>query len=958
VLATLSGATTATGLTTLAGVDFNLGTTTVLWTVTDNSGNTNSCAFTVTVADSTAPSVISCALTGNQQVSTSAELCYYLNQGASWNPTATDNCSTVSMNYTLSGATSGTGTSLNNVQFMPGTTNVNWTISDTSGNVSYCAYSITVIDNQDPQISCIANQTVATQSTTCTFLQTSAAWNASASDNCTVSTLSYVLTGATTGTGTSLQNVAFSPGVTTVTWTATDNSGNTNSCVFTVTVVDSTAPSVISCALTGNQQVSTSAGLCYYLHQGASWNPTATDNCSTVSMNYTLSGATSGTGTSLNNVQFMPGTTNVNWTISDTSGNVSYCAYSITVIDTEAPTISGCPQNISVASQSTICGQWVEWNSPLASDNCSVSMTESLASGTYLPVGLHTINYIAIDGNSNSTTCSFTVNVLDTTPPIVACPSTIHSCQSTVSFGLPNISDNCAVQSVLQTQGLPSQSQFPIGQTTNTYLVTDIHGNSSTCSFTVDIHTLPIITLDVNNVSCYDLNDGAIDATVTNAVVPFTYSWTNEQTTEDLEQLAPGNYTLTVSDNYGCQSTASAVITEPDVLVLLGDADSVSCFNSTDGGFDLSVNGGTLPYLFSWSDDSSMEDLSNVGSGTYSVTVSDGNGCTGELTTVILSPEALTIQSSTTNATCTSSTGAISINVNGGTTPYAFEWSNGSTESNLTNVPSGLYTLTITDDNNCSVQNTMLVESSTIILAELSAKPALCAGIADGSIHATVIEGTPPYTYEWSNGASTPSLEALYTGNFSVVITDSYGCKDTVFAELTAPDTFYVLLTPSVYSAGTNISTYGNDDGFILTSIQGGNSSYTYSWSNGSIQSDIYNLTAGNYAVIVTNENGCEVSASITLTQPNALALPSGLSPNGDSDNDFFVVRGIESYPDNDIVIFNRWGNVVYQQNDYSNEWDGVNRNGEELPDGTYFVILRAFGEETITLKGYVDLRR
>jgi gliding motility-associated-like protein len=675
-------------------------------------------------------------------------------------------------------------------------------------------------------------------------------------------------------------------------------------------------------------------------------------------MNYTLSGATSGTGTSLNNVQFMPGTTNVNWTISDTSGNVSYCAYSITVIDTEAPTISGCPQNISVASQSTICGQWVEWNSPLASDNCSVSMTESLASGTYLPVGLHTINYIAIDGNSNSTTCSFTVNVLDTTPPIVACPSTIHSCQSTVSFGLPNISDNCAVQSVLQTQGLPSQSQFPIGQTTNTYLVTDIHGNSSTCSFTVDIHTLPIITLDVNNVSCYDLNDGAIDATVTNAVVPFTYSWTNEQTTEDLEQLAPGNYTLTVSDNYGCQSTAFAVITEPDVLFLTGDADSVSCFNSTDGGFDLSVNGGTLPYLYSWSNDSSMEDLSNVGSGTYSVTVSDGNGCTGELTTVILSPEALTIQSSTTNATCTSSTGAISINVNGGTTPYAFEWSNGSTESNLTNVPSGLYTLTITDDNNCSVQNTMLVESSTIILAELSAKPALCAGIADGSIHATVIEGTPPYTYEWSNGASTPSLEALYTGNFSVVITDSYGCKDTVFAELTAPDTFYVLLTPSVYSAGTNISTYGNDDGFILTSIQGGNSSYTYSWSNGSIQSDIYNLTAGNYAVIVTNENGCEVSASITLTQPNALALPSGLSPNGDSDNDFFVVRGIESYPDNDIVIFNRWGNVVYQQNDYSNEWDGVNRNGEELPDGTYFVLLRAFGEETITLKGYVDLRR
>jgi gliding motility-associated-like protein len=153
------------------------------------------------------------------------------------------------------------------------------------------------------------------------------------------------------------------------------------------------------------------------------------------------------------------------------------------------------------------------------------------------------------------------------------------------------------------------------------------------------------------------------------------------------------------------------------------------------------------------------------------------------------------------------------------------------------------------------------------------------------------------------------------------------------------------------------VSTYLGTDGSIETTVTGGTSPYEFLWSNGSVTQDLFNLSAGNYAVLVTDENGCTVQAAITLTMPMELELPTGFSPNDDGQNDFFVIHGIEVYPDNEITIYNRWGNVVYSAANYQNEWNGFNNNGEEIPDGTYFVVLKLGGaNEPIT--GYVDLRR
>ena len=114
-------------------------------------------------------------------------------------------------------------------------------------------------------------------------------------------------------------------------------------------------------------------------------------------------------------------------------------------------------------------------------------------------------------------------------------------------------------------------------------------------------------------------------------------------------------------------------------------------------------------------------------------------------------------------------------------------------------------------------------------------------------------------------------------------------------------------------------------------------------------------LTAGSYVISITDANGCMKDSTIVLTQPDDLALPTGLSPNNDGANDAYVILGVSEHPDNTFVVFNRWGNIVYEKNNYNNEWTGTNTDGEELPDGTYFVVFTAGDREFAT---YVDLRR
>jgi gliding motility-associated-like protein len=650
----------------------------------------------------------------------------------------------------------------------------------------------------------------------------------------------------------------------------------------------------------------------------------------------------------------------VTWTVTDGSSNTETCVFDVVVEDNQLPEISGCLADFSVANDATSCGAIVSWNVPTFSDNCAgSSMTASHTPGDYFAVGSTEVVYVVTDGSGNQEQCSFIITVLDTEAPIITCPAAIGTCDPVVTYSAPVVSDNCGVATVEMTAGLASGSEFSVGITPVTYLVTDIHGNQNSCTFNVEVYPLPILELIPTHVSCNGFGDGSIELNVTNGSPEYTYQWSNGETTQHISGLEPGMYNVAVTDDNGCIGSAHVTINQPLPLTINGVATNELCFGGTTGAVNVTVEGGIAPYDFAWNNGADTEDLNGLTAGTYSVVVTDQNECTTFLVATVTEPAQLVIDYSVNNAACNAPTGSVQTIVTGGVGPYAYDWSNGSTGQNLINVVAGDYSLEVTDANGCTATASMSILSEATVNASVLVQNATCYGRNNGSARVVVLNGNEPFTYDWSTGATTSEVTGLAAGEYSVTVTDSYGCSIDLLVVVNQPEELIVTLSSPTYLGGYNVTPWGATNGSIDAEVTGGTAPYSYLWSNGQSVSSILGLSAGDYTLVVTDENGCTAFAEITLTQPNILEMPSGISPNGDGKNDTFIVHGLDAYKENDITIFNRWGNVVFQMNNYTNDWDGSNTAGEPLPDATYFVILNVQGADgTITLKGYVDLRR
>lgn len=542
------------GSSTLAGSFFNLGTTTVIWTATDVCGNTATCSFTVTIIDNQSP-VITCPYTGNTNRNTNINVCSYTVVGNEFNATATDNCSIASLGYSLSGATTGSGVNLAGVVFNKGVTTVTWTATDAAGNSISCSFTVTVLDGQQPNITCPGNITVNADAGFCY------AWVAipiiSFSDNCPGATISWVFSGATINSGTGqIGYKQFNVGVTTITVTASDGATppNTKQCVFTVTVVDGQNP-VITCPIVGNTNRNVNPGTCTYTAVGNEFNATATDNCGVTSLTYVLSGATVGTGTTLSGVIFNQGLTTVTWTAADASGHVVTCNFTVTVMDNINPVIS-CPGNIN-ASGPGACTGTITVPNPTYSDNCPpvLSLTWTMTGATIASSPLTGINLIG----------TYTFNP---------------------------------------------------GVTTITYTVKDNSGNLNTCTFTVTIPPLPQVTASSNSPICYHATLN-LYSTPSGGTPSYTYSWTGPAgftstiQNPSIPNATPANsgtYTVTITDANGCQAinsinvTVWAQLTEPSICCTQVICDP-PFFPPSDPDplyIQVPVTGGSGVYSYQW----------------------------------------------------------------------------------------------------------------------------------------------------------------------------------------------------------------------------------------------------------------------------------------------------------------------------------------------------------------------
>ncbi|MBK7966563.1 MAG: SprB repeat-containing protein [Bacteroidetes bacterium] len=474
----------------------------------------------------------------------------------------------------------------------------------------------------------------------------------------------------------------------------------------------------------------------------------------------------------------------------------------------------------------------------------------------------------------------------------------------------------------LWNTGSSSQSISGLAAGTYTVTVTDILFCSRTFSVTVGNSGSPQSSLVTSTpASCFSGADGSLDISVTGGTPNYTYSWSNGATTQDINLLSAGTYTVTVTDQNFCVNTNSFVVTQPTIISLSATPSSVLCNGGSTGSIDLTVSGGTPTYTYLWSNGATNQDPTGLIAGTYTVTVTDINSCTRTQSFVVTQPTALSASTSSTQSGCLLSTGSASVSPSGGTPNYTFLWNTGATTQNINSIPAGTYTVTVTDANGCTaVRNVSVTSTNAPVISNVVNTPASCFGGSDGSIDITITAGTPNYFYSWSNGATTEDIFGLIAGTYTVTVTDINSCS--VSTSYTVSQATQVsgtaVLTPPSCNGGAN--------GSIDLTPAGGNGVYTYAWNNAAITQDISGLIAGTYTVTITDGNLCTGTVSFNLTEPNIISTSVNTTLplcNGGTNGSI------------DLTVFG--GTPTYSYN-WSNGFVGQDPSG--LVAGTYTVTV------------------
>ncbi len=494
----------------------------------------------------------------------------------------------------------------------------------------------------------------------------------------------------------------------------------------------------------------------------------------------------------------------------------------------------------------------------LWSNNATTQDISGLVAGTY--------TVTVTDANGCTKTTSATV----TQPPAIALSSVVSNvlCNgaSTGAIDL-TVSGGVAPYSYAWTNGATTQDISGLVAGTYTVTVTDANGCTKTTSATVTQPPALALSTTITNVLCNGASTGAVDLTVSGGTPGYTYTWTNGATTQDISGLVAGTYTVTVTDANGCTKTTSATVTEPPALALSTTVTNVLCNGASTGAVDLTVSGGVAPYSYIWTNGATTQDISNLAAGTYTVTVTDANGCTKTTSATVTQPPALSLSTSVTNILCNGgATGAIDLSVSGGVSPYSYAWTNGASTQDISGLTAGTYTVTVTDANGCTKTTSATVTENGNLMVSATSTPVSCFGGSNGTVDLTVSGGVSPYTYAWTNGATTQDLSGLTAGTYTVTVTDNVGCSKTTSVTVTQPP---VLALSTVV---TNLLCYGVPTGAVDLTVSGGTPGFTYVWSNGAVTQDLANLFAGTYTVTVTDANGCTKTTSATVTQPSDIA--------------------------------------------------------------------------------------
>ncbi|HSY76236.1 MAG TPA: HYR domain-containing protein, partial [Bacteroidia bacterium] len=423
----------------------------------------------------------------------------------------------------------------------------------------------------------------------------------------------------------------------------------------------------------------------------------------------------------------------------------------------------------------------------------TISQSGGHASGYAFPVGTTTNTFLATDPSGNTSTCSFTVTVVDAQPPVIpSCPSNITQCNHTLSYSSPSATDNC---SATVSCSPPSGTTVSAGITTVVCTATDAAGNTATCSFTVTVVDLTIGITETDN-SGTTSNDGIICngfSASLDAGVHSSYSWSNGSTAESftVSPTATTTYTVTISNGAGCTGSVSQVITVKSNLSASASVTTLIPCIGTNGVITVSASGGTSPYtgIGTYSEPN----------GTYSFTVSDVNGCTATTSQIITQPSQVNFTATVTNnSSCTTAhVASISVSASGGTGTKVYS-DNGGTSyqgaSLFSALANGSYTVVVKDSNGCvSSPSVKVITSITgITIGSTPMVNATTCTAANGRITVIASGGAGVYNYSKNGGVAWQSsniFNLLTAGTYYIKVKDPLGCASAIDAVAVASNT-------------------------------------------------------------------------------------------------------------------------------------------------------------------------
>ncbi len=904
------------------GTPFMAGTTTVTYYAYDVNLNISTCSFDITVIDTEAPIITNCP---TNMTIPSGIACDTV---VTWvEPTITDNCDN-NVTVVVSPAL---GT-----PFMVGTTTVTYTATDASGNVSSCSFDITVTDTEAPIISnCPVNMSIPL-GIACDTVVT---WvEPTITDNCDNNVA--VVVSPALGT-------TFSAGTTTVTYTATDASGNISSCSFDITVTETEAPIIANCPA----DMTIPSGIA--CDTVVTWvEPTITDNCD----NNVAVVVSPPLGT-----PFMTGTTTVTYTATDASGNVSSCSFDITVTDTEAPIMVDCPIDMTISAGNN-CSAGVIWNLPTVSDNCDASPTlvSTPQSGSNFPIGSTPVTFTATDASGNISTCSFNVTIIDSEVPSVFCPSDVTistngdiidpntfnfidiattplGCDSVILvLNNPSGNDNCGIPTITSS-GIASGDTLGIGQHIIQFEAMDLYGNTSTvlCETTITVTSFVGINVMATPDTVCTAGSTQLFADPFTPVPGATYTWIGPNPNriipdvanpflDNLAMVDSGTYLVTITDTLtNCTSTDSTVVVVsqgPELAMIVNTLNCVEPDGSTDIPLSVQVTNAVTIDSFIWTNPSGtvfsndqntlISGASEDDAGIYCVEVFEENGCSNIICDTI----------------------------------------------QITNIPVAPIIASTCGDYVCAGESCTLtglsIQVDSMIWTATGDAPGLPIDVNQNEISITPGQnGVNLYTYTIiENGCeSSSSLPVIVSSPANVE-------PDEVPVELnTTVNNFDVTLNdvipgslPGIFSINV---TSDVSNGFLVNHLDG---TFTYTPDNGFLGDDQFIYE------ICLDCDGQEVCrwAIVTLSiETDKCIVPTVITPNGDEMNDTWEISCVKDNPNNEVIIFNRWGDEVYRAAPYNNDWEGT-YNNEELPDGTYFYIFKTTANDPEPLKGTVNIYR